>query len=106
MNSRMSVSSCSVSYSTSAADCMAAAVSRRRRANSLRRWSVRRREANLNQPAARIFGNAFPRPLKSCREQGFLNGVLGGGEVAEAADDCAEHLRRKLAQQMLGLDVE
>ena len=57
---------------------------------------------DLNQPGARIVGKAFPRPLQGGCDQCLLNGVLGVGEVTEAADDRAEHLRRKLAQQMLG----
>ena len=34
--------------------------------------------------------------------QRLLNGILGGSEVMETADDRAEHLRRGFAQQMLG----
>ena len=50
----------------------------------------------------RIVGDAFSGPLDRRREQRLLNGVLGGGEVAETPDDGAEHLRREFAQQMLG----
>ena len=60
---------------------------------------------NLNQPAARIVRNAFPRPLNSCRDQRLLNGVLGSGEIMETADYRAEHLRRQFAQQALGTGV-
>jgi hypothetical protein len=43
---------------------------------------------------------------KLCRERRPpLNGILGGGEVMETADDRAEHLRREFAQQMLGTGV-
>src|SRR5260221_14660481 len=62
--------------------------------------------SDLNQPGARILGSAFPRPLNRRREQRLLNGVLGGGEVAETANDHAEHLRPKLAKQMPGSRVK
>ena len=61
---------------------------------------------DLDQPAARVVGHAFARPLHRRREQRFLHRVLGGGEVAEAADHRAEHLRRQLAQQVLAGDVQ
>ena len=57
---------------------------------------------DLDQPAARIVGHAFSRPLHGRREQRLLHRVFGGGEVAEAPDHRAEHLRRELAQQVLG----
>ena len=62
--------------------------------------------SDVNQPGARILGQAFPRPLNSRRYQCLLNGILGGGKVAETADDRAEHLRREFAQQMLGTGVQ
>ncbi len=37
--------------------------------------------------------------------QRFLNRVLRRGEVAEASHDCAEHLWRQFAQQVLGCEV-
>jgi len=61
---------------------------------------------DVNQPGARIVGNTFAGPLQGGGEQCFLNGVLGSCEVAKTADDCAEHLRRQVAQQMLGGCVE
>ncbi len=61
---------------------------------------------DLNQPAARILGNAFARPLHGRRHQCLLNGILRRGEVAETADDRSEHPRRELAQQMLGIGVQ
>jgi len=61
---------------------------------------------HLNQPGPGIVWNAFARPLNRRREQCLLNGVLGIGEVPETADDRAEHLRRKVAQKMLGSGVE
>ena len=60
---------------------------------------------DLNQPAARIVGNALLRPLYGRCHQRLLHGILGGCEIMETADDRAEHLRRKLAQQMLGSRV-
>ena len=61
---------------------------------------------DLDQPAARVVGDAVARPLLRRREQRLLHRVLGGGEVAEAADHRAEHLRRELAQQVLARVVE
>jgi hypothetical protein len=49
--------------------------------------------------------HTFPRPLHRCREQRLLNGVFGGGEIMEASSYRPEHLRRELAQQMLGTGV-
>ena len=56
---------------------------------------------DLDQPAARIVGHALVGPLHRRGEERLLHGVLRGGEVAEAADHRAEHLRRQLAQQVL-----
>ena len=61
---------------------------------------------DLDQPAARVVGHALARPLQRRREQRLLHRVLGGGEVAEAPDDRAEHLRRELAQQVLARAVQ
>ena len=58
-------------------------------------------KGDLDQPSPRIARHAFFRPLCSRRNQGLLHSVLGGGEVAKTADYCAEHLRRKIAQQVL-----
>ena len=57
---------------------------------------------DVNQPPARIVGETFAWPLDRGRQQRLLHGVLRSGEVAEAADDRAENLRRQLAQQVLG----
>ena len=61
-----------------------------------------RRDGDLDQPAARVVGHALARPLHGRRDQRFLNRVLRGGEIAEAPDHGAEHLRREVAQQVLG----
>ena len=61
--------------------------------------------SDLNQPRAGIAGKAFPRPLIGSRDQRLLNGILGVGEVAETADDRAQHLRSEFAQQILGTAV-
>jgi len=53
---------------------------------------------DLNQPAARIVGNAFLWPLDDRRQQCLLKSILGRGEVVETADHRAEHLRRNFAQ--------
>ncbi len=42
------------------------------------------------------------RPLGCGRQQCLLDGVLAGVELAVAPDQCAEDLRRELAQQVLG----
>jgi hypothetical protein len=39
--------------------------------------------------------------LEGRGEQRLLDGVFGSGKVTEAPDDRSEHLRRKLAQQVL-----
>ena len=59
---------------------------------------------DLDQPRARIVWHAFVGPLHRSREQRLLHRVLGRREVAVAADDGAEHLRRELAQQVLVRD--
>ena len=61
---------------------------------------------DVNQPAARVVGHAFVRPLERGGEQRLLHRVLGGGEVAEAADHRAENLRRQFAQQVLARRIE
>ena len=61
---------------------------------------------HLDQPTARIVGDTVTRPLLRRREQRLLDRILGGGEVAEAADHRAENLRRQLAQQVLPRVVE
>ena len=61
---------------------------------------------DLDQPAARILGNTLFGPLQSGGEERLLNGVFRGGKVPEPPDDRAEHLRRELTQQMLGVAVE
>jgi len=60
---------------------------------------------DLDQPGARVFGQAVARPLRRGRDQGFLNRILRSGEVAEPPDDGAQHLRREVAQQVLGAGV-
>ncbi len=57
---------------------------------------------DVDQPPARIGRQAVARPLPRRRQQRLLHRVLGGREIAEAADDRAEHLRRQLAQQAVG----
>ena len=60
---------------------------------------------DLDQPRARMLRHALLRPLHRGGEERLLDGVLGAGEVAEAADHRAEHLRRERAQQLLGSGV-
>jgi hypothetical protein len=40
------------------------------------------------------------------RNQSVLNRIFGGGEIAKAMEQDAEHLRREFAQEMLGRDVQ
>ena len=63
-------------------------------------------ERHVNQPAARIVRNTVARPLRGRCDQRFLHGVLAGSEIAEPSHRRAEHLRRQLAQQVLGPTVE
>src|SRR5918994_3184562 len=56
---------------------------------------------HMNEPAARVVGNPFLRPLHACREERFLHRIFCGGENFEAPNHGAENLRRELAQQVL-----
>ncbi len=58
----------------------------------------------LQQPAARALRDALPRPVLRGREERLLNRVLGGVEVGVPANERAEDLRRRLAQQVLDTD--
>ena len=60
----------------------------------------------MDQPRARVVGHALLRPLDGCRDERLLHRVFRGGEIAEAADHGAEHLRRELAQQMLAGKID
>ena len=77
----------------------------RRRASSLRSWSVSRREPTvISQPAgcrgARRSGHCTRRG-----QQRLLHGVLARVEVAVAAHERAEDLRRQRPQQVLDAGV-
>ena len=56
---------------------------------------------DAQQPAARVVGLAFARPLVGSREERLLHGVLAAGEVAIPPRQDAQHLRRERAQEML-----
>ena len=60
----------------------------------------------LGQPRPRIVRNAIARPLHGRRYQGLLHSVLGSGEVPKTANHRAEYLRREIAQQAPGSDVQ
>jgi hypothetical protein len=62
----------------------------------------------LEQPAVRLLGNSVSGPALGRGDQRLLDCVLRAVEVAEAAGERAEDLRRKLAQQVLdsGRDVQ
>ena len=81
------------------------AASRRRRASSAAQVIGHAPRGDLNQPAARVVRHALARPLQRGGEQRLLHRVFRGGEVAEAPDHGAEHLRRQLAQQVLAGEV-
>ena len=57
-------------------------------------------QRNVIEPAARISRNSASRPLHRCGDQRFLNGILCGGKITVTSGNGAEHLRRKLAQQV------
>ena len=57
---------------------------------------------DLNQPAARIVGHPVARPLRRRGDERLLHGVLGRGEITVAPHRRAQHLRRELAEQLLG----
>src|SRR5687768_2738299 len=61
---------------------------------------------HMNEPAARIVGNPFFRPLHAGCDERFLHRILGGGKIFETPDHGAENLRRELAQQVLGIRVQ
>src|SRR5690606_3222519 len=58
-----------------------------------------------DEPAARVVRHALLRPPQGRRQQRLLDRVLGRVEVAVAAHDRAEDLRRQLTQQDLGQTI-
>ena len=54
-----------------------------------------------DQPAPRVVRDSVVRPLGCGRQHCLLYGVLGGVEIAVAADHGTENLRRQLTQQAL-----
>src|SRR5260370_25454385 len=61
---------------------------------------------DLDQPCARILWKALAWPLRGCRDEGFLDRILRGGKVAKSPNHRAKHLRREVAQKMLGIRVQ
>ena len=59
-----------------------------------------------DQPAFRVVGHSLRRPLHRRGEQRFLDRVLASTEVAVAAHQRAQDLRREIAQQILGAVVQ
>ena len=53
------------------------------------------------EPGARVRRDPVAWPVVGGRDQRLLDGILGGVEVARAAGERAEDLRRQLAQQVL-----
>ena len=107
MKRRSSVSSRSAAWSSSAAraSCssggtmLTTSASRWRRAASARTWSVTRREATWISQARGLSGTPSVGHCVAACDQGLLDRVLRGREVAEPADDDTEHLRREVAQE-------
>src|ERR1700682_924122 len=58
------------------------------------------------QPGPRVVRRALLRPLPRRREQGLLNGILGGVELPGPPHESAEDLRRQLAQQVLDVALQ
>ena len=73
----------------------------RRRALSLRNWSISRREATVISQPRGLSGHALGGPLRRGREQRLLDRVLARVELPVPAHEHAEDLRRQLAQQVL-----
>ena len=65
-----------------------------------------RREATWISQARGLSGTPSRGHCVAAAMQRFLDRVLGRGEVAKSPDDRAQHLRRELAQQVLGRVVE
>ena len=63
---------------------------------------------SANQPRARVRWDAVAGPMVGGGDQRLLDGILRSVEVARAAGERAEDLRRQLAQQVLdaGRDVQ
>jgi hypothetical protein len=61
---------------------------------------------DADEPGAGIFRKTFVRPLMRGCDQSVLHRIFGGGEIAKAMEQDAEHLRREFAQEMLGGDVQ
>src|SRR5687768_1858526 len=61
---------------------------------------------HMNEPAARVVGNPFLRPLHACGDERFLHRIFGGRKIFEASNHGAENLRCDLAQQVLGIWVQ
>src|SRR6185503_20225911 len=58
-------------------------------------------DGDLDEPSTRVLGQSLGGPLLRRGDERLLDRVLRRGEIAEAADDRAENLRRQLAQQAL-----
>ncbi len=105
-SSRASVSSASGGDSSAAdgsgttGSSAATATSRRRRAFSLRHWSVSRREATVSSQARGLSGVPCSRPVHGRLQQRLLDHVLAGLELPVPAHQDGQHLGRQLAQQV------
>ena len=56
---------------------------------------------DLVQSAEWVFGNPLHGPLRGSRHESLLHRVLRGGEIIMPARYGGEHMRRKIAQQVL-----
>src|SRR5579859_1512509 len=57
---------------------------------------------DTDEPRQRVVGLPVGGPGGGGGEESLLHGIVGAGEVAVAADDRTEDLRRQLSQQALG----
>ena len=96
-----STSACGRDRPVGAGRAAAVASSRRRRGDSLRSWSVRRRDATvISQPAG---SRARPPPAtaSTAASSASCTASSQASKSSVAADERAEDLRRQLAQQVL-----
>ena len=61
---------------------------------------------DADKPGARVVRSPLCGPLTGGCDQRFLHSVLGSGEIAKAMEQDAEHLRREVAEKMLGVGVQ
>ena len=98
---KSSTSVSSVPGTSSGGVSAAIALSRSRRAWSLRIWSISRREATVISQPRGLSGTPSAGHCTAAASTRLLDGVLAPLELAVPAHQPAEDLRRELAQQVL-----